>query len=519
MSASKRIIANTLASYARLFSLAVVGLLATPIALRTLGTVDYGIFSVIGSSLTFLLFVNNALTTGAQRYIAYALGEGNNAEAARLFKTCLAVHILLSTVCSAVAFLLSHWILHSFLNIPAARLDAATWVYIMVIVAIICNLISTPYQALLMAHEKIVFLSISSCLGAALLLAGVLSLRWLHGDALLWFTGINSLSQVATYMTPCIYCLFRYSECRSGVCGIRRTEVIELLSFSGWNLFGALAGIGRAQGPAVLLNIFFGPMANASYGIAQQVNGFGNNISGGVLRATTPPIVKREAAGDRRGMVELSNLTSKYAFLLLWLVIGPLLLDLKNCLHLWLSKFPADTATFVALLLIMLLIDQMTSGFMASMQAVGRIAAYQAVVGSILCSPILVGYLLLYMHMPMTSVLWAGVGASILAGIVRLWFVRHLLGASMLQWSRSVVFPATMCVLVSVAGMSVPLLLLRPGIVRLVALIVINMLAMGVGTLLFVTTAAERMALRRIGMRFLRKSREPLSVVVVPADS
>jgi O-antigen/teichoic acid export membrane protein len=518
MTGSKRIIASTLASYVRLFSLALVGLLATPIALRTLGTVDYGIFSVIGSSLTFLLFVNNALTAGAQRHIAYSLGEGNTAEAARLFRTSLAVHALLSIVCAAIAFLLSHWILHSFLNIPAARLNAATWVYGMVIVAIICNLISTPYQALLMAHEKIVFLSISSSLGAALLLGGVLSLRWLHGDALLCFTGINSLSQVATYMTPSLYCHFRYTECRSHVGRIRRTEVIELLSFSGWNLFGALAGIGRAQGPAVLLNIFFGPMANASYGIAQQVNGFGSNISGGVLRATTPPIVKREAAGNRRGMVELSNLTSKYAFLLLWLVVGPLRLDLKNCLHLWLRKFPADTATFLALLLIMLLIDQMTSGFMASVQATGRIAAYQTVVGGILCLPVPVGYVLLCMHMPMTSVLWAGVGASILAGLIRLWFVRRLLGASMLQWARTVVLPTTMCLLVSAVGMSIPLLLLRPGIVRMVALVVLNTLAMGLGTILFGTTAAEKEMLQRARRRFLRKSSGALPLAVAPTD-
>ena len=378
MQASTRIIANTLSSYARLCVLAVVGILATPIALHILGPTDFGIFSVVGGSLAFLIFINGALTTGALRHISYSLGKKDHTEAAKWFGVSFAVHAVLTIFIGAVAMLASHWVLFSLLHFPASRLVAAVWIYRLVVVAMMCNVVSTPFQALMMAHESIVVLSVISILSASTTIGGVLLLKFLPGDHLIWYATIYCLSQLVLFVGPILYSMFRYNECRSlRLSAVRKRDVKELLNFSTWNLIGALGAVVRLQGPAIIFNIFIGPVANAAYGLAMQANGFSLEISWGVLRATTAPIVKLHAAGDHREMSALTNLANKYAFFILWCVIAPVLFEPAFCLHLWLRKVPEHTEGFVILMLITLLVDQLTMGFSAALMAKGRIALYQ----------------------------------------------------------------------------------------------------------------------------------------------
>jgi O-antigen/teichoic acid export membrane protein len=492
-----RIVANTLSSYVRLFVVALVALLATPFALRTLGPSDYGIFSVIGGSLAFLMFINGALTTGAQRHIAYALGEGSTEKAGRWFAASMLIHLLLATVIASGALAATHLILVRVLTLPSSRMVAAVWIYRMVVFTMICDILSAPYQALLMAHEAIVSLSVMSIIGSAFVAVGVLSLRSLPGDSLLWYSAIYCSGQAIILLGPAVYCHFRHAECQHfRLRGVGRRNIGDLLSFSGWNFFGALSLIVRTQGPAVVLNMFFGPIANAAYGLSLQVNGFAFNLSSGVLRATSPPIVKRTAAGDKRGMATLSNLSSTYSFAILWLALAPVLFNMDFCLKLWLRTVPPNTAAFATLLLVAVLIDQLTSGFLASLQATGRIAAYQLVVGSMNCLPVLAGYFCLRRGMPATSVLWAGIGGVLLAGCGRLWFAHALAGISVRSWCTSVLVPTVLCAIATCSGEVVILHALHVGFVRFAVTTLANAAILCLVLWKFGTSVQQRAKLR-----------------------
>jgi len=477
---STRIIANTIASYARLCVLALVGILATPIILHVLGPVDFGIFSVIAGSLAFLMFINGALTTGAQRHIAYSLGENNQRDVIKWFTVSLIVHIALGIVVAVIALGSCHWVLYKFLNLPPGRLAAAVWIYRMVAIAMVSNIIATPFQAFMMAQESIVVLSLISILSAITTIVGALVLRFLPGDSLLWYSSIYCLSQLVLFLGPISYALFRYRECRNlSREGMRWHNLLELLSFSGWNFFGALAAVIRSQGPALLLNIFIGPSANAAYGLAIQANGFSSEISWGVLRATTSPIVKRYALGDQKGMASLSNLANKYAFLILWVAIAPVLFEIGFCLRLWLRHVPAYTASFVVLLLIALLIDQLTSGFGASLQATGRIALYQIVVGAMNCVVVPAGYILLRLGMPADSILWAGIGGAMLAGLCRLWFARTAARISVTDWLRHVLLPSAISLFASTMVILLIRGMIQDGAIRFGIILLVNTTVVG----------------------------------------
>jgi O-antigen/teichoic acid export membrane protein len=209
-----RIIVNTLASYARVAVAAGAGFITLPLVLRILGTTDFGIFSVIAGSLSALLFINGALTGGAQRHIAYSLGEGSPEEAGKWFNASLTIHALLALGVLSLALLVSHWVIYRLLSFPPARLGAALWIYRAVVVVLVCSIISTPYQALMTAKESITALSLMSMVSSLFLVGGVCSLEFLPGDRLMWYSGIYTVSDGFLLCGPILLCLIRYSECR-----------------------------------------------------------------------------------------------------------------------------------------------------------------------------------------------------------------------------------------------------------------------------------------------------------------
>lgn len=475
MSRATRIILNTAASYARLIISAACGLVALPLALRTLGIVDYGIFSVIGGVLSSLLVINGPLTAGAQRHIAYSLGEGKPEEAGEWFQVSLLVHLLMGATLLVAGLLASQWVLVHVLSLPAARLSAAAWVYHFAVVAIVCTVIATPYHALLVARESIVSLSFFSGVGSACFFVGVLCLRLMRGDSLIWYSGFFLVNQLITFLGPVAVCMFRHPECRRfSRHQLRWHKVKKLLGFSSCSLMGGLAGQAGAQGPAVLLNRFVGTTANAAYGVVQQLNAFTTGISGGVFRAIYPAIVKFEASGDRQGMLWLSNLTNKYAFVILWLAVAPVLCDTRNCLQLWLHSVPPVVEAFTMPVLVIVLADQLISGFMASAHAGGRIALYQGIISFPVALSLTAGYCLLLSGMPAASVLWAGVGSSVLSGIGRLWFVTKRLGFRPYDWFRDALLPCFIICATCSSGLLIAANMLNPGFLRMASLYLLN---------------------------------------------
>jgi hypothetical protein len=223
-----------------------------------------------------------------------------------------------------------------------------------------------------------------------------------------------------------------------------------------------------------------------------QVNGFASSVSTGLLVATSPPIVKAEGAGNRAEMLFFSNLSSKYAFVLLWLLVGPLLFELKYCLSLWLHQMPADTTIFSAALLIALLFDMLTAGFMAAVQAEGRIALYQSVMSILICISVPAGYLLLRSHMPASSVMWALVGSSALAGAGRLWFLCNKIGLQASQWLKGVLRPCAVTCAACCLVMGVVVVSAKPGLLRLVWLYLLNYGMTAILVWAFATSDRER---------------------------
>jgi hypothetical protein len=246
--------------------------------------------------------------------------------------------------------------------------------------------------------------------------------------------------------------------------------------------------------------VFFGPIANASYGLAVQVQGLASNIVWSFLGSATPLIVKRQASGDYRGMARLSAQTNTYGFAILWIVLAPVLFEMGFCLKLWLHTPPPSTAAFLMPVLIALTIDQLTLGYNSSLVATGRVAGFSLVIFIANSIGVPAGYFLLRAGKPGTWVLWAVVIGTLAAGCGRLYFANALAGISVREWLHDVFVPAVLCVLGS-AGASLTLIhFLRDGIARFALIAAVNCAVVCLIMWFFGTTADQRSRLRTLAV-------------------
>jgi O-antigen/teichoic acid export membrane protein len=509
MASAQRIVLNALTLYAKVVVVAGLSLLSTRLILRHLGVVDFGLFSVLGGVVGLLVFLNTAMSVSTQRHLAYELGRGDLERANMVFNACVIIHLAVAAVVILLGETVGLWIFHSVLKIPEARRTAAQWVYQFVLVSAVVNIANVPYKAVLVAREAMIWISVLNILQTLLLFLTALALGWLGGDRLIWYAAAVAAISLMILLATLALCNRKYPEGRFRVSAkADKTLVREIAGFSGWNLFGALAGVGRIQGIAVLLNMFFGAVVNAAYGLANQVSSQLATGSHSLLFAVNPQIVKREGAGDRGRMLNLAMRTSKYSFFAVSFFAVPVIVEMPVILNLWLDNPPHHAVAFCRLALLIFLVDQLTVGVMFAMQAIGRIALYQATIGGILLANVALAYGMLKFGLPPESALWCGLAISILAGTGRLIFLQHTAGQPILEWLRRVVVRSTIGMTPSCLGL-LPLVSMPPSLVRLLGTALLCFLGAGLGIWFLGTDRFERQffvkmfkeqILRRLGL-------------------
>ena len=268
---NKRIAKNTLMLYFRMLLIMAVTFYTSRVVLQTLGIEDYGIYNVVGGIVAMFGFLNSAMSSGTQRYLTFELGRGDKEKLKRVFITSMNIHIIIAVIVFILAETAGLWLLYNKMTIPEDRFDAAFWVYQCSILSTMVMFISVPYNATIIAHERMSAFAYISILEAILKLLIVYLLLLGDIDKLILYAVLMLAVQVIIRFTYNIYCRRHFEETRYSFL-FDKQLFKEMLSFSGWNLWGNMASVAFTQGLNILLNMFFGVTVNAAMGIAQQVN-------------------------------------------------------------------------------------------------------------------------------------------------------------------------------------------------------------------------------------------------------
>lgn len=445
---NQRIAKNATLLYFRMILLMAVSLYTSRIVLSTLGIEDYGIYNVVGGFIGMLAFLNGAMCGCTQRFITFALGKGDKQELKKIFSTTLITHAIIALLVFVLAETVGLWFVIEKLVIPPDRFVAAMIVYQCSVASALIMIMSFPYNADIIAHERMSAFAYISIVEAFLKLAIVFILPLGGIDKLILYAILLLIVQLGIRSIYTWYCKKHFAEANF-TWYFDKSLIKEILSFSGWNLWGGLAATLFGQGVNVLLNIFFGPTVNAARGIAMQVQGAVQQFSTNFQMALNPQITKNYATGDINAMHTLIFRCAKFTFMLLLCIILPISMEIDFILSIWLKDVPEYTCSFVILMLAICIIDAVSNPFMTASAATGHVRVYQFVVGLILILIVPSAYLVLKLGGAPLTVFIVHLCWGIVAFIARLFIVRPLIHMSIRKYIISVMVPCSIVLLTS----------------------------------------------------------------------
>ena len=416
-----------------------VSLYTSRVILHTLGVEDFGIYNVVGGVVSMFSVISGSLSAAISRFITYELGKGDKDKLIRIFSSSVTIQIGLGLIIFILAELVGVWFLNAKMNIPDGRMYAANWVFQLSILTFVINLISVPYNAAIIAHEKMSAFAYISILEVIAKLVIVYLLIISPIDKLIFYAVLMATVALLIRFVYGYYCKRHFEECTYHF--IFDKELLKkMFGFAGWNFIGAASAVLRDQGGNIVINLFCGPAVNAARGIAYQVNTAINGFVSNFMMALNPQITKSYASGDKEYMMTLIFQGARLSFYILLLLSLPVIINVHYILTLWLKIVPEHTTFFVQLVLIFTMSESISNPLITAMLATGDIRNYQIVVGGLQMINLPISYVLLRLGFIPETVLIVAICISQCCLAARLYMLRHMIGLSVRQYLSRVYF-------------------------------------------------------------------------------
>lgn len=468
---SKQIASNTLVLFLRILLISIANLYAVRLVLKGLGAEDYGIYNAVVGVVMTCSCVFPVLTVAVQRYYSYAIGSGNEKLLKEIFSASINIIALSLLVIIFLFETVGHTIIIEQLQIPPCRFNESILVFHISILTFVFSYLQIPYSAALFSHEDMNSYACISFLDCGLKLIIAQIVGYTTYDHLVFYCiGMSSVS----FLTLLCYIAVgktKFQECKYII--VKNINIYkELLAFSGWTIYGAFAGTTMIQGSSILLNIYFGPLANAAFGIANNIYNAFTSLSNSVILAFRPQMIKSYAANNYKYLYILFKTNNKVILYLLIAIAIPIIIEMDTIMHLWLTNVSDDMILFSQLIIIFTIILAMHNPITTIVQASGKIKYYHLIVETItvLCIPI--SWILLKTGMPAYSVFISMISVCIIAHMARLVYLqRHYSSFSCSNYTLSIILPGFIVVLFSSMVAEIIHIIIFNNTLRLIVLI------------------------------------------------
>lgn len=506
--ANKRIAKNTMLLYIRMGVMMIISFFTARITLEALGVVDYGINNVVGGLVSMFSLISSSLSSSVSRFMTFGLGKGDKKELNTVFSTSVNIHIILAVIVVIAIETIGIWFLNNKMVIPVERLTAAHWVLQSSTVLFVVGLLSVPYNAAIIAHERMDVYAYFTLFDAFARLAIIFAIKYYGGDKLILLAVISLIPPLIKQFYYWHYSKRNFEECTYHAIWDKRVFK-EMFGFAGWNFIGCTAGLTKDQGVNIAINMFTGPAVNAARGIAMQINGIIGQFIGNFLVAINPQIIKEYAAGNLKRMHSLIFKSTRFSYYLFLFLSIPILLEVETILYIWLGQVPEHTVLFTRLVIILSLAEIISNALIRSQEATGNIRNYQIVVGGLLLTNFPISYILLKMgYFPEITVVVAIIISQICLA-ARLAFLKHMIKLPVAVFLRDVYCNV---IIVSAIAFVIPFLChlyIGNQILRLIVVSVISVITSGLAIYFVGCDKNERILVKKyickIKNKFLKK--------------
>lgn len=490
---NKRIAKNTIFLYIRTIVVLLVSLYTSRVVLQVLGAKDLGIYNVVGGIVTMMSFFQAAQTKATSRFITYELGKhSSNKILQKVFSVCMTIHLIIAIISLIFGETIGLWIITHWTDIPLERQTAAMWVYQFALIVFCCQIVRVPYDAIVVAHERMSMYAYMSILEAVLLLGMAFLLMVTPGDSLIYYSA--SVAFIAFIVFLCYYIYvrrlfdaYRYKPLWD------KEYSMRILSFSGWTLLGSSANTATQQGTNLLMNNFVGLIANAALGFASQVNIAVSKFVNGFSTAFTPQIIKLYAQKDYESMHILMNRSSKFSFVLCYLMALPLIINMGFILSLWLgNNIPMYTKEFCQLILVCTVFDATTGVYNTTITATGKIKYYQTAISLSFLLDLACCYVLLVCSINPVFVFGSRIMTrGIINMLIGLYFVKSYTHFDILNYSKTVLLNIILTMIISILPVYF-IAKVMDGWICLISTSLVSVLLITICSLYIIMTQSER---------------------------
>ena len=356
-----------------------VSLYTSRIILLTLGIEDYGIYSLVAGFIVLFEILNGAISSATQRFLTFEIGRKDSGQIRNVFSMSINIHIILAFVILILGETIGLWFLNTQLVIPPERMEAAQWVFQFSLFAVMVSILSSPYNAIIIAYERMGVFAVVSIISVVLKLVIVFMLQWFGFDKLKLYAILTFGVTLIIRIIYGAYCKRNFEESKFSFYW-DKVLFKKLFNHVGWMLFGTTSAVLAGQGVNILMNIFFGVTVNAARGIAYTVKGSVTSFITNFMVAVNPQIIKNYAQENFTDMYNLVFRSSKFSFFLMLYLSLPIILLADTILHWWLKIVPEYAVIFSRLIIIDLFFTILFSPIGTVSQATGRIKPYQLII-------------------------------------------------------------------------------------------------------------------------------------------
>lgn len=424
MNENKTIAVNTVVLTIKLVITLICGFVVSRMVLQALGADNYGLYDVVGGIVALLNLVASSMVATSYRYIAVERGKGGNGNSRLVFSTLMTIHVFLAFMLFIIGLPLGILYIENYLNVTNASIGDAHFVFVFSLLAAFFSVVTVPCNGLLIAEEKFVPIAMIDICKSLLNVAVAIVLLNYLGNRLRLYAVLMAVVMIGNTIAYQIFCRIKYKDIVKFQLNRNKKDYKDILSFTGWMFIGATAVIGRTQGVAMVINLFFRNSINAAFGIATQIGNATTLFTSTLRQSVTPQIMKNQEGNAARSL-SLVYAISRYTFLIMLVISVPLLLCMDTILALWLGaeNIPPMTAIFSAFLLLNGLIAGLGAGFDASIQASGKVKKNQIGYTIINLSIIPIVYILYRIGLPA----YMNVVVGVILTIITLFFQAYIM--------------------------------------------------------------------------------------------
>ena len=491
---SRRIARNTAFLYIRMFIMLLVGLYTSRVVLNALGQDDFGVYGAVGGVVALFSVLTGAISGAISRFLAFELGK-EKSRMEEVFSTTVAIQFALAVLVLILAEVIGMWFLNNHMVIPDGRMPAAHWVLHFSVFLFVVNMLSVPYNAAIIAHEKMEAFAYISIAEALLALGAALATRYTHQDKLIVYASLMLAVAVVIRFTYGIYARRKFPECRLRLKSVDGSIVREIGTYTGWTFIGSVASVLNAHGINLLMNVFFGVRVNAARDVTVKLEGNVSRFINNITTAINPQIHKSYASGRLDYMHQLVCKGAKYSYFLYFFFALPIILEAPALLKLWLNIVPEHSVEFVRIALVSTLFVALGTPFVNAIFATGDVKRYEIIasITNVMAFPL--SYLAFKLGFAPEVSYWLVAAAYLGLLIERIAMACKQTGMKSSAVFKDVFAPAA---LVTVTACVLPLalfLLQEPSVARMIEVVLASFLSTALCTFFFGTTRGERDAI------------------------